>query len=89
MNDYQESWVENSLFNDNDQGAYAFHRKEELSWPGLDALTRFTWQYSDDTDVDTVYVGLTGERVFAFHCIGVSDPDLTLELLVSRLHDES
>ena len=89
LNDYQESWVENSLFNDNDQGAYVFHRKEELSWPGLDALTRFTWQYAGETDVDTVYVGLAGERVFAFHCIGVSDPDIALELFVSRLDDEN
>ena len=59
--------------------------EEETISSGLDALTCFTYQYSDERAAHRVYIGLTGDRVFLLDCSGAADSDAALALLLERL----
>lgn len=59
--------------------------EEETISSGLDALTCFTYQYSDERAAHRVYIGLTGDRVFVLDCSGAADSDAALALLLERL----
>lgn len=83
---YRTNWEKNtSTLHPDLPNAYDNLREEELSYPGLDGLTRFTYQYSDKTTPSTVYIGWAGNRVFVLNCSGAADSEAALALLVQRL----
>lgn len=65
--------------------AYGQFQEETLSYPGLDGLTRFTSQVSNQTAPHTFYIGWADDRVFVLHGSGAVDSQAALELLVQRL----
>ena len=65
-----------------------FTQEEVLSVPGLDGLTRFAYQYSDQTTANTVYIGWADNRVFVLNCSGAVDSEAALDLLVQRLAED-
>ena len=65
-----------------------FTQEEVLSVPGLDGLTRFASQYSDQTTANTVYIGWADNRVFVLNCSGAVDSEAALDLLVQRLAED-
>ena len=86
LEEYRINWEENaSIFHTNSPNAYDFTREEELAYPGLDALTRFVYRFSDETHPNVVYIGLAGDRVFVLNCDGAVNGDTALTLLVQRL----
>ena len=90
LEEYRINWEENaSALHPNLPSAYDFTREEELTHPGLDGLTRFVYQYSDETHPNVVYIGLAGHRVFVLNCDGAVDGDTALALLVRRLAEEA
>lgn len=64
---------------------FDYIREETLTHPGLDGLTRFTYQLSDQPQPNVVYIGLAGERVFLLNCSGAADSQEALSLLAQRL----
>ena len=83
---YRISWGENaSTLHPDLPTAYDYTREEALPCPGLEGLTRFVYQFSDETVPNTVYIGLAGDRVFVLNCSGAVDSEAALDLLVRRL----
>ena len=88
LEQYRKNWEENTPFLHNHTNAFDFLQEEELSQPGLDALTRFTYQFSDESASHTVYIGLKNDRVFVLDCSGTADTEAALRLLTERLEAE-
>lgn len=89
LEEYRINWEENtSSLHMNFPNAYDFTQEEELSRPELDGLTRFVYQFSDETHPNTVYIGLAGNQVFVLNCDGAVDSETALELLVQRLTEK-
>ena len=59
-----------------------------MSQPGLDGLTRFTYQFSDESASRTVHIGLKNDRVFVLDC-SAADAEAALHLLTEQLETES
>lgn len=78
-----------STLHPNLPNAYDYTQEEELTYPGLDGLTRFVYQFSDETHPNVVYIGLAGDRVFVLNCEGAVNGDTALALLVQRLGEEA
>lgn len=68
--------------------AYGEFQEEALSYPGLDGLTRFISQVSNQTAPHTFYIGWADDRVFVLHCSGAVDSEAALDLLVQRLAED-
>lgn len=86
---YRLNWEKNaSTLHPDLQKAYVFLAEEELPYPGLDGLTRFTCQYSNQTAASTVYIGWADNRVFVLHCSGALDSETALTLLTQRLAED-
>ena len=86
LEEYRVNWEENaSTLHPDLPDAYVFLEEEALSHPGLDALTCFTYQFSDEAAPDTVWIGLAGDRVFVLNCSGAVDSAAALSLLTERL----
>ena len=60
------------------------YQEEAVSYPGLDRLIRFTYQYDGEPEPRACYVGQAGDRVFSLKVRG-PDPEAALELLVRRV----
>lgn len=87
---YRINWEENtSTLHPNLPNAYDYTQEEKLTYPGLDGLTRFVYQYSDETHPNVVYIGLAGDRVFVLNCDGAVNGDTALALLVQRLGEQA
>lgn len=85
---YRLNWEKNvSVLHPNLPNAYDDLREEALSYPGLDGLTRFTYQHSNKTTPTTVYIGWQETQVFALNCSGAVEHQAALELLVQRLNE--
>ena len=85
---YRLNWEKNvSTLHPNLPNAYDQFQEEALSYPGLDGLTRFTYQYSNKTTPSTVYIGWQEDQVFVLRCSGAVDHQAALELLVQRLNE--
>lgn len=65
-----------------------FTQEEALSVPGLNGLTRFTYQYSNETTPNIVYIGWVDNRVFVLNCSGAVDGEAALTLLTQRLAED-
>lgn len=90
LESYRINWEENtSTLHPNLPNAYDYTQEEELTYPGLDGLTRFVYQFSDETHPNVVYIGLAGDRVFVLNCEGAVNGDTALALLVQRLGEEA
>ena len=74
-----------STSNPDGLNAADFTQEDELSIPGLDGLTRFTYRNPDQTTANTIYIGWVDNRVFVLNCSGAVDSKAALELLVQRL----
>ena len=86
---YRLNWAKNAPYlNPNLPNAYGEFQEEALSYPGLDGLTRFAYQYSDQTTANTVYIGWADNRVFVLRCSGAVDSEAALDLLVQRLAED-
>ncbi len=86
LEEYRINWEENtSTLHSNLPNAFDSMAEESVSYPGLDGLTRFTYQFSDERHPNVVYIGLAGERVFVLNCSGAADSQEALSLLVQRL----
>lgn len=86
LEDYRKNWEENtSLLHANLPNAYSFLEEEPLSSPTLDSLTRFVYQFSDETSPRTVYIGLVQDQIFVLRCSGAVEPERALELISQRL----
>ena len=84
MENYQKNWSELvPIFYSNPE-AFDFFRKDVLSYPGLDQLTRFTYQYSNEDYPRACYVGRLEEQVFLLSFRG-PDPEQALTQLTQRL----
>ena len=89
LEEYRVNWEENtSTLHMDTPNAYTFIQEEELSYPGLDGLTRFVYQFSDKNTWNTVYIGLAGDQVFVLNCSGAVDSDAALKLLAARLTEK-
>lgn len=89
LEEYRKNWEENTLLlHSSLPNAYDFLLEEELSYPGLDSLTRFSYRFSDSPSPNTVFIGLCGDQVFVLNGSGAADTDAALELLVERLQAE-
>lgn len=83
---YRLNWEKNaSTLHPDLPNAYDQFQEEALSYPDLDGLTRFTYQYSNETTPNIVYIGWVDNRVFVLNCSGAVDSKAALELLVQRL----
>ena len=84
MEEYRENWEENTPYIHDHTPAYDFLQEDVLSWPGLDQLTRFYYQFSDENYPRACYVGRLGSQVFV---LSVRGPELEtpLDLLLERL----
>ena len=83
---YRLNWEKNvSTLHPNLPNAYDQFQEETLSYPGLDGLTRFTYQYSNKTTPNIIYIGRQEDRVFVLRCSGAVDHQAALALLVQRL----
>lgn len=86
---YRLNWEKNAPYlNPNLPNAYGEFQEEALSYPGLDGLTRFISQISNQTAPHTFYIGWADDRVFVLHCPGAVDSKAALELLVQRLAED-
>ena len=87
MEEYRENWEENTPYIHDHTPAYDFLQEDVLSWPGLDQLTRFSYQFSDENYPQACYVGRLGSQVFV---LSVRGPDLEtpLDLLTERLAEQ-
>lgn len=77
--------ADTSTSNPDRLNAADFTQEEELSVPGLDGLTRFTYRNLDQSAANTVYIGWEDNRVFVLRCSGAVDSEAALDLLVQRL----
>ena len=86
MEEYRENWEENTPYIHNHTPAFDFVEEEALSSPGLDRLTCFSYQFSDEDFPRACYVGQLGDQVFRMSLRG---PELEkpLELLTERLSE--
>lgn len=84
LEQYQGNWEENTLFLHDSADAFDFLREEEIT-SAPDALTCFTYQFSDENAAHVVYIGLKNDRVFVLDCSGAADGELALGLLLERL----
>ena len=84
MEEYRENWEENTPYIHDHTPAYDFLQEDVLSWPGLDQLTRFSYQFSDENYPRACYVGRLGSQVFV---LSVRGPELEtpLDLLLERM----
>ena len=62
--------------------------EETISYPGLDQLTRFSYQYWGEDWSRSCYVGRLGSQVFVLHLRG-PDLETPLDLLTERLAAEA
>ena len=62
--------------------------EETISYPGLDQLTRFSYQYWGEDWSRACYVGRLGSQVFVLHLRG-PDLETPLERLAARLAAEA
>ena len=88
MEEYRENWEKNTPYIHDHTPAYDFLQEDVLSWPGLDQLTRFSYQFSDENYPRACYVGRLENQVFV---LSVRGPDLEtpLNLLADRLAAEA
>lgn len=84
LKQYQENWEESTPFLHDNADAFAFLQEEEIT-SVLDALTCFTYRFSDENAAHSVYIGLADDRVFVLDCSGAADGELALHLLLERL----
>ena len=84
MENYQKNWSELVPILYSNPEAFDFFRKDVLSYPGLDQLTRFTYQYSNEDYPRACYVGRLEEQVFLLSFRG-PDPEQALTQLTQRL----
>ena len=87
LEEYQENWEENTSTLHQDTPACDFFTEGPLSYPGLDQLTRFTYQFSDEDYPRACYVGQLGEQVFLMWVRG-PEVEKPLELLTERINQE-
>lgn len=88
LEEYRKNWEENtSMLHVNFPNAFDYIQDEELSYPGLDGLTQFTYLYSDEETPNIVYIGLYKDRVFVLNCQGETNGESAISLLVERLLD--
>ena len=80
--------ADTSTSNPDGLNAADFTQEEELSVPGLDGLTRFTYRNPDQSAANTVYIGWADNRVFVLNCSGAVDSETALDLLVQRLAED-
>lgn len=86
---YRLNWEKNAPYlHPSLPNAYGEFQEEALSYPGLDGLTRFISQVSNQTAPHTFYIGWADDRVFVLHCSGAVDSKAALELLVQRLAED-
>ena len=86
---YRLNWEKNaSTLHPDLPNAYDQFQEEALSYPGLDGLTRFTYQYSNETTPNIVYIGWVDNRVFVLNCSGAVDSETALDLLTQRLAED-
>lgn len=86
---YRLNWEKNAAtLHPNLPNAYDEFQEETLSYPDLDGLTRFTYQYSNKTTLSTVYIGWADNQVFVLNCSGAADSQAALELLIQRLAED-
>ena len=88
LEQYRRNWEENTPFLHDYTNAFDALQEEEIP-SGLNALTRFTYQYSQTSAAHTVYIGLKNDRVFVLDCSGAIDAQAALSLLLERLEAES
>lgn len=84
LEQYQKNWEENTPFLHDQTNAFDSLQEEKIA-SRPDALTRFTYQYSDRSTAHVVYIGLKHDRVFVLDCSGMLDADAALSLLLERL----
>ncbi len=84
LEQYQKNWEENTPFLHDQTNAFDSLQEEKIA-SRPDALTRFTYQYSDRNTAHVVYIGLKHDRVFVLDCSGMLDADAALSLLLERL----
>ena len=87
LEQYRKNWEENTPFLHDSTYAFDFFQEEEVSQPGLDGLTRFTYQFSDESASRTVHIGLKNDRVFVLDC-SAADAEAALHLLTEQLEAE-
>lgn len=86
---YRGNWEKNtSTLHPDLPDAYDSILEEELFIPDLDGLTRFTYQYSNETTPNMVYIGWVDNRVFVLNCSGAVDSETALTLLTQRLAED-
>ena len=86
---YRSNWEKNaSTLHPDLPDAYDSILEEELFIPDLDGLTRFTYQYSNETTPNMVYIGWVDNRVFVLNCSGAVDSETALTLLTQRLAED-
>lgn len=86
---YRSNWEKNtSTLHPDLPDAYDSILEEELFIPDLDGLTRFTYQYSNETTPNMVYIGWVDKRVFVLNCSGAVDSETALTLLTQRLAED-
>lgn len=86
---YRSNWETNtSTLHPDLPDAYDSILEEELFIPDLDGLTRFTYQYSNETTPNMVYIGWVDNRVFVLNCSGAVDSETALTLLTQRLAED-
>ena len=88
MEEYRDNWEETTPYIHDHTPAYDFLQEDVLPWPGLDQLTRFSYQFSDEDFPRACYVGQLGSQVFL---MAVRGPELEkpLDLLAERLAAEA
>ena len=88
MEEYRDNWEETTPYIHDHTPAYDFLQEDVLPWPGLDQLTRFSYQFSDEDYPRACYVGQLGSQVFL---MAVRGPELEkpLDLLAERLAAEA
>ena len=88
MENYRKNWSELVPILYSNPEAFDFFRKDVLSYPGLDQLTRFSYQFGDEDYPRACYVGQLGSQVFL---MAVRGPELEkpLDLLTERLAAEA
>lgn len=86
---YRSNWEKNtSTLHPDLPDAYDSILEEELFIPDLDGLTRFTYQHSNETTPNMVYIGWVDNRVFVLNCSGAVDSETALTLLTQRLAED-
>ena len=84
LDQYRKNWEENTPFLHDHTNAFDSLQEEEIP-SAPDALTCFTYQFSDRNTSHVVYIGQKDDRVFVLDCSGMLDADAALSLLLERL----